>query len=1700
MNKSDTIFNLYRTVKKQAGFACLWILFFYFSTYCLLFNFRCNNLSAQTQLIAFSDGKKWGFLSSDGKIAIKAKYDNAYIQKNGFVWLQKGKKFGLIDPVGKIIHPVKFDFFYKTALNGSNYSKIFLYVAKKNKKYAVLGKKGEILQPFELDSVFNFYDTSPKERGDDYSILARFLKKGKYGFFDTEGKIVIPPDYDLMGNIFIENLLPVKKDGKWGVIDRNNFPFTPFIYDSAAIYDKEYIFVQKDKKWGVVTKNNKQIHPFIFDSLSSIYTSGYSGTSNILSDLIISGYQNDTPVTYISGKKITGYEINSEDPSSSLSKVKNRTYVALTDNQRLNGIFSEDLQKIIINPEYERITDFGFGGFYLASKKNMVGLLDSTGKVILPIEYQRISIFYPNNNNPMDIPFYDEKSNISSQDSLLHPEEYTAEGNTGYILFSKLNPDVLDEINGSYALPERIITTKYLHGLLDLTGKVILPCEYEDIYGAYASKRRKAHTETMGLYRFLPLKEKIKEIIPQEYSFITIFDRNTFLILKGKKILLVDSLGKSKIPGSYDAVLPTKDGNYIVVKNRSIGLVNEQGKTVIPVEYDRLYDKAGKPLIQEMNSAYSIYALTNIAKRPPVKSTGKELYQVSKDGKNGIIRGGDLKEIVPMEESWISYQDGFYIRQNEGFITHFYTQAGKKITFENKKYTDIRVLNGSESNLYSGTCKIFSKNYDHNTYKRLTGYEYNPHLLERTILEFPDVKGFALKEYDKWAIFDTNFNQLSGWNYDMIGRTFNNLTEVGKSEHWGVEGCDDFAIGFVDISGKEVLPCKFLKRYHSPEESVFWDRETQHQFLIIETKEGMGLIDDFGKIILPCRYKDITRFQETDYLFVETDDKRGLFSISTQTWFIDTTLNKETISPANSWSDFLSNYWLLNTKDFNRQFELLKKSVPIYPLWLKMNDKFALFDGISQQKKSEFIYDNVTYDFIGKNKQAYAVVKKDGKFGSINYEQSPIIPFEFDTLIHWESCQFDDSDTFRLFIAQKNKKWGLIDRSGRNRINYEFDTLIGSFAFPHLLIAKKNHKYGVLRIETGKLLIPYKYDSIIFLNLNCILAETGTDESISKWMLLDLNGKEIYESSDYLNFRSATLFNRVYIKENNQWFLMDITSGRKITEGFTDVVINQFNWGYGYKHYKDYISSKAYSKQFNVCIVKYLNKWGIIDSSGNEILEPKFDKITPPKGTTEDFIGYEDYDDTELEYEGGPDSEVRSGRRIFTLTMSSPGKIFTIGGREINLQSKSFVDYYGKSFKNIIIYENDKTYIIDSAERVIFPPKYQFLDRTSDNLILFTISGPRNEYFLTGISDSAGNEILPAKYRSIVRVKRSRISSDFEYDPEDAPQTSSGEKLKEYLSPPKIFQITDEKHKIGWAGFDGKIIIPCKYDDISNTSRRDCWIIEIGKGNNTKYGWIDESGKEVKSCQYDYLEFDIHSLEFVKIKLGKKYGILKYDGTEILPCIYDEIGDLKNDIISVKLNNRWGFFDFKGVSITGLDFQTAEDYGCTCCPDTRFTRITTSPVETEKIDPNITKQISKVGLVMNGKVIVSPEYKEISEVYANGLIEIKKFESEKWGLMQKSTGKIVTDFVYDQIKILEGSLEDVFVKVRIGDKYGLVSSEGEAIPVQYDEIISVNANTLAIQEGKNWFLTNLRGIKLNSNPFNNILGEYERIRRINISD
>jgi hypothetical protein len=244
-----------------------------------------------------------GYLNKAGNIVIPAIYRGAGEFKDGITYViyPQGRQFGLsyLDTLGKEIYKVPVELFPNDFLIGKakagyvayhdcqedfiwfvngnlttlswNFGKYTEADIKKAKepfrfyyhgKYGIVDKDLILRVPVALDDIDLIYKHSG--RG-----LARVKYGDKYGYISSKtGEIVIPFLYDDTQKPSLGRYW-VKKDGKWGCINKKGETVIPFLYDYAGRFmDENRASVSINGKFGHIDTTGKIRTPIIYQSAS----------------------------------------------------------------------------------------------------------------------------------------------------------------------------------------------------------------------------------------------------------------------------------------------------------------------------------------------------------------------------------------------------------------------------------------------------------------------------------------------------------------------------------------------------------------------------------------------------------------------------------------------------------------------------------------------------------------------------------------------------------------------------------------------------------------------------------------------------------------------------------------------------------------------------------------------------------------------------------------------------------------------------------------------------------------------------------------------------------------------------------------------------------------------------------------------------------------------------------------------------------------------------------------------------------------------------------------------------------------------------------------------------------------------------------------------------------------------------------------
>ena len=199
----------------------------------------------------------------------------------------------------------------------------------------------------------------------------------------------------------------------------------------------------------------------------------------------------------------------------------------------------------------------------------------------------------------------------------------------------------------------------------------------------------------------------------------------------------------------------------------------------------------------------------------------------------------------------------------------------------------------------------------------------------------------------------------------------------------------------------------------------------------------------------------------------------------------------------------------------------------------------------------------------------------------------------------------------------------------------------------------------------------------------------------------------------------------------------------------------------------------------------------------------------------------------------------------------------------------------------------------------------------------------------------------------------------------------------------------------------GKVIIPEEYLSIIRNGD----VFEVRK--NKLCGLIDNNGRMILPCAYDYL----HKIsdQLYQAKKNQKIGVVDIHGKEIIPCAYEYIHKMSDQLYCVKKNQKFGVVNILGEEIIPCEYAYIGNI---------------SSKQTIQI-----RNESKCFAIMDtqGKTIIPCEYDVIHEDF--DIYRVRK--DNRWGGID-STGRMVIPLEYENLGTFKNGVSKAFKNGYIG--------------------------------------------------------------------
>ncbi|MEM9820186.1 MAG: WG repeat-containing protein [Bacteroidota bacterium] len=657
----------------------------------------------------------------------------------------------------------------------------------------------------------------------------------------------------------------------------------------------------------------------------------------------------------------------------------------------------------------------------------------------------------------------------------------------------------------------------------------------------------------------------------------------------------------------------------------------------------------------------------------------------------------------------------------------------------------------------------------------------------------------------------------------------------------------------------------------------------------------------------------------------------------------------------------------------------------------------------AQLKASKFMF----LQAPGERTEAHGIVSSNDQYGIEHPDDYLKTEFIYEQLYFLSQQQ--------LYLARKDKLWGLVDKGGEIVIPFQYRTF--KKTVQQYYVVEKENKFGILNTDL-ETTIPVQYEDLHCYKLDLCLAKKD-----GKWGAIDGTGKTIIPH-EYRNIQ--------YSKEGT--FLAAIAYKKWGVINSANEVVMPFQFG-DLRHLGN-----------NIYLGKEGRSWKMIDEKGIKISELKIDQVQV--GSTEKFVIFRSGRKWGLLGKNGQILLEAEYDRLFwflreeqeqVIIAKKEGKhgLFSIDRGWIEpIQYDNIVRAQSEQLLYVLTLDQ-KQGLKENGERTIFDIEYQSIRNFRiEKQSFFEI---KNQAGLIGFFDGAGQVIVPMEYASIKKLifPTGELNGLLLFEKENTAAVFDVKEGKFVIE-----EETEIKHleynsfavrKDQWrlVVLDSQVESEKVYDEISVFKDK----------TNDYYGQTPTQFYKVKKLQ-----------NTGEKKLKATYGLIDAKGNEVLPPEFSSFKFAHENLIICSKEKQCGLYDLKQNAFLGLNYESGYS-----TPD--------GMVVSAKVAGKSAPQYGF--LDKTGQLLIPVQYDRLEQQSKY----IKAVSNGKYGLLDLA-GKVQLPFEFAGLSV-RSDLKMIFFKQQ--GKWGIKDQDGKSIldPI-LDEPRLEKENPIPFQrEGKYGYLNYL---------------------------
>lgn len=414
-------------------------------------------------------------------------------------------------------------------------------------------------------------------------------------------------------------------------------------------------------------------------------------------------------------------------------------------------------------------------------------------------------------------------------------------------------------------------------------------------------------------------------------------------------------------------------------------------------------------------------------------------------------------------------------------------------------------------------------------------------------------------------------------------------------------------------------------------------------------------------------------------------------------------------------------------------------------------------------------------------------------------------------------------------------------------------------------------------------------------------------------------------------------------------------------------------------------------------------KYGVIDSSGNTVIDPSYKElIIIPNSKNDVFLCTYDVDYSNGTYK----------------TKAINSKNEEIFKEYDNIEAIQNIDKNGNILyeANALKVQRDGKYgLINLNGKKVLDTQYEELEALQGIENSFKIK-QNGKY---GIVNNEGKKIIEAQYEEITNLGKDDKSG---------------------------YIVKNTEGKYGVVDYSAKQVLEPRYDEIKKINQNDLYVVK----QDGKLKVIDKSGNDILTEGFTDIKEILSNQENEFIyTTNEKYGVIKSNGEITINAQYDELKQSQKGILIAKKDGKYGVIDlenaekipFKYTSLTYnevANLYIAEDtnYNADIINSNYEIKLSgiLSKLDTEKGYMKL--RIGEEDKYYNFKF----EEKNISDVLPSNTMFLSKKDG-KYGFVDKE-GKTIVDYIYDDAT--EQNLYG-YAAVKKDGKWGSIDNKGTVV-------------------------------------------------------